>query len=170
MDDVSGFERFCAAAYPELVAALTHHVGHRWLAEELAQEALIRAGDRWASVSKLASPIGWTFRVGANIGNSYFRRRSAEQRALARLGSDAPSPPPDTHDEVGVRQALQTLPVKQREVIVLRYYLGMTPDETATTLGTTSGAVRALSHRAMRRLRELLVLNQREESRDVSGS
>lgn len=167
MDDFSGFERFCAAAYPELVAALTHHVGHQWLAEELAQEALIKAGDRWSTVSGLSSPIGWTFRVGANIGNSYFRRRRAEQRALARLGTDVPSPPPDTPDQVGVRQALQQLPVKQREVIVLRYYLGMTPDEVATTLGTTSGAVRALTHRGVRRLRELLVLDEREESRDV---
>lgn len=170
MDDFGGFERFCAAAYPELVAALTHHVGHQWLAEELAQEALIKAGDRWATVSRLASPVGWTFRVGANIGNSYFRRRRAEQRALARLGTHAPSPPPDAHDQFGVRQALQELAVKQREVIVLRYYLGMTADEVATALGTTPGAVRALTHRGVRRLRELLVLDEREESHDVSGS
>lgn len=170
MDDFGGFEGFCAAAYPELVAALTHHVGHQWLAEELAQEALIRAGDRWSRVSQLTSPLAWTFRVGANIGNSYFRRRRAEQRALARLGTDASSPPPDTHDQLGVRQALQELPVKQREVIVLRYYLGMTADEVATALGTTPGAVRALTHRGVRRLRELLVLDEREESRDVSGS
>lgn len=170
MDDFHGFERFCAAAYPELVAALTHHVGHQWLAEELAQEALIKAGDRWPTVSGLASPIGWAFRVGANIGNSYYRRRRAEQRALARVGTGGPSQPPDISEQVGVRQALQELPVKQREVIVLRYYLGMTPDEAATTLGTTAGAVRALTHRGVRRLRELLVFDDREESPDVPRS
>jgi RNA polymerase sigma-70 factor (ECF subfamily) len=169
VDDFGGYERFCAAAYPELVAALTHHVGDQWLAEELAQEALIRAGDRWARVSQLTSPLGWTFRVGANIGNSYFRRRRAERRALARVGVDPPSLPLDTPDQVGVRQALQELPIKQREVIVLRYYLGMTADEAATALETTPGAIRALTHRGVRRLRELLVVDEREESRDVPG-
>lgn len=48
-------ERFCADAYPKLVGALAHHFGDRWLAEELAQEALVRVCDHWDRVRKLSS-------------------------------------------------------------------------------------------------------------------
>lgn len=68
-------EKFCGQAYPELVAALTHQFGDRWLAEELAQEALVRACGRWDRVAGLASPVGWTFRVGVNLRRSRLRRR-----------------------------------------------------------------------------------------------
>ena len=50
-------ERFCADAYPKLVGALAHHFRGRWLAEELAQEAMVRVCDRWTRV--VACPRRW---------------------------------------------------------------------------------------------------------------
>lgn len=165
-----GFERFCVDAYPQLVAALAHHTGDAWLAEELAHEALIRAGARWSTVGELASPAGWTFRVGANLSASHFRRRQAERRALQRLGqrpqqrNDA-----DATDAISVRTALQELPARQREVVVLRYYLGLTAEEAAAVLHSTSAAVRRATHRALLSLRATLDLRQQpEEATDVS--
>lgn len=63
-------ERFCAAAWPRLVAAMSHYCGDVHVAEELVQEALVRACRRWAHVSKLSSPEGWTYRVAVNLANS----------------------------------------------------------------------------------------------------
>jgi DNA-directed RNA polymerase specialized sigma24 family protein len=60
--DGHDLERFCADAYPRLVAAFTHQFGEQWLAEDVAQEALVRACD-WSTVRGLESPHGWTFRV-----------------------------------------------------------------------------------------------------------
>lgn len=84
-------ERFCAEAHATLVGALTHQFGDRWLAEELAQEALVRVCDHWGRVRGLASPVGWAFRVGTNLGRSRLRRRAAERRARQRHGPHRPS-------------------------------------------------------------------------------
>jgi RNA polymerase sigma factor (sigma-70 family) len=158
VSDVSPFETFCATAHPQLVAALTHHTGDRWLAEELAQEALIRAGDNWARVGKLASPVGWAFRVGANLASSHFRRRRAERRALQRRGVDDGGAylDADTPDRVAVQQALAGLTQDQRAAVILRYYLGLSTEEAGAALDVSSGAVRGRIHRAVEQLRVAL--------------
>jgi len=152
-------ERFCVDAHPKLVAALTHQFGEQWLAEDLAQEALIRACDRWAVVRELDSPVGWTFRVGVNLGRSHFRRRAAERRACARQGRAADAAvhrDPDVADRLGLQEALAALTWRQRQVVVLRFFLGLPAGEVATVLSTTEGAVRALTHRAIAVLRASL--------------
>lgn len=145
------FERFCRDAHSHLVAALAHHCGDRFLAEELAQEALIRAGDRWAKVRRLDSPVGWAFRVGANMAASSFRRRGAERRAVERVRA---RPVDDHHDAdagdaVAVRRALAELTDRQRQVVVLRYFLDLSADRAGEVLGMSAGAVRMQSHRAL---------------------
>lgn len=167
--DDDELERFCSDAYPRLVAALAHHVGDRWLAEELAQEALIRACDHRTRVRQLASPLGWTFRVGANLGSSYFRRRAAERRAGRRHGAgQVVHHDPDGADRLTVRGARARLTARQREAVILRFYLGLTAEEMAAATGSTAGAVRALTHRAVRLLRqELGVTADVEEATDA---
>lgn len=162
-------ERFCAEAYPKLVAALAHQFGDRWLAEDVAQEALIRACDRWDRVGALASPVGWAFHVGTNLGRSWMRRKAAERRAHARSGPDATvHDDPDSGDRLAVRTALRELTPAQRETVVLRYYLGLTPSEVAQVTGSTPGAVRALTHRAVGTLRgELDITAKDEEATDA---
>lgn len=157
------FARFCADAHPRLVAALTFQCGDRWLAEELAQESLIRAGDRWAKVGCYDSPLGWAFRVGANLAASSFRRRGAERRALDRMHASGSVSDPDGDDAVAVRQALAVLTDRQRQVVVARYFLGLSVDETAVTLGLGAGAVRMQCHRALARLRDELGAERADE-------
>lgn len=113
-------------------------------------------------VSRLDSPLGWAFRVGSNLGASHFRRRRAEQRALQRLGPPrvAQADPDDARD---LRAALQALPRRQRECIVLRHYLDFSADEVGAVLGISPGAFRALTHRAMNSLRADLHLSPASE-------
>ena len=145
------FEGFCREAHPRLVSAFAHHCGDPFLAEELAQEALIRAGDRWSKVSRLESPIGWVFRVGANLAASSFRRRGAERRALERARSNPGQAhrDPDGGDAVAVREALAALPERQRQVVLLRYFLDQSAERTGDVLGLSAGAVRMQAHRAL---------------------
>lgn len=150
-------ERFCAAAHPRLVAALTHQFGDRWLAEDVAQEALIRTCDRWHTVRELDSPIGWTFRVGVNLGNSFFRRKAAERRARARRGADeALHHDPSIADRLAIQEALDALTGRQRQVIVLRFFLGLSTGAVADVLSSNEAAVRSLTHRAIAVLRDVL--------------
>jgi len=62
------------------------------VAEEIAQEALARAWERWDVVSLMSSPDGWTYRVAFNLAKSHYRRRQAEKRAMDRLESGDPGP------------------------------------------------------------------------------
>lgn len=167
-------EAFCRREYPKLVGALDLYLGDLHVAEELAQEALVRASKRWSKVSTLESPGGWTYRVALNLANSWFRRRRAEARAYARL-DDAGE---DVHRDVdiaerqAVRHAVRELPDKQRTALILRYYLDLPAPEVADRLGTTPGAVRALTKRAVASLRETLgpeaVRIELEEADDVA--
>lgn len=150
------WERFCLAAHRQLVAALTHHVGDPELGQELAHEALVRAWMDWERVRTLESPAGWAFRVGVNLGNSWFRRRRAERRALQRHGAVDSQMWPDVAASVAVRRALQRLPGRQREAVIHRYFLGSTVEQTAAVMGISCGAVRGLVYRATATLREQL--------------
>lgn len=163
-------ERFCAEAYPRLVSALTHYCGDVHLAEEFAQEALVVACRRWATVSRLEAPVAWTYRVGVYHANSWFRRLRAERRARARAGGHQRGVHDDADgaDRAAVRAALAKLTGKQREAVILRYYLGLTAEEAARLTGATPGAIRALTHRAVDVLREELGVGQRKEAPDVS--
>lgn len=154
---------FCSEEFPRLVAALGLYVGDEAVAEELAQEALLRACRRWERVSQLESPGGWTWRVARNLANSHLRRRQAERRARSRLGSrEHASDDRDVAGTHAVRRAVAGLPKGQRQVLVLRYFLDWSVEATATELGMSADAVRSLTKRAVAALREELVSGERE--------
>lgn len=157
------FVAFCHDAHAPLVRALTHVTGDRGLAEEFAQEALIRAGDRWERVGRLDSPLGWAFHVGANLARSRFRRLGAERRALQRHGAAPAHHDPDAADAVAVRAALDLLSPVQREAVLLRHDLGLSAAEAGEVLGRSAGAVRVLTHRALARMRAALDVSLTEE-------
>jgi RNA polymerase sigma factor (sigma-70 family) len=146
---------FCTELRPRLVGSLVLFCGDRSLGEELAQEAIVRALERWDRVRYLACPEAWVFRVGFNLARSSRQRRIAEQRATQRLAArgEGHTPLPDTPTAVTVRSAVEGLPPRQRAVIIARFYAGMDIKTTAATLGCAEGTVKALSHKAMLRLR-----------------
>ena len=151
------FDAFCLRAYPNLVAALTHRCGDAFLAEEFAQDALVTACRRWPDVSRLQSPEGWCYRVGANAAASWFRRRKAEQRAHERARGAAVSiAASDPTDELAVRAALATLTPPLRDAVILRYFLDLSVEETAEALGASPAAIRTRTHRAVSALRGVL--------------
>ncbi|WP_291522220.1 RNA polymerase sigma factor ShbA [Branchiibius sp. NY16-3462-2] len=63
-------------------------------------------------------------------------------------------------EAVRVWDLLATLPEQQREIITLRVAVGLTAEQTASSLGMTAGAVRVAQHRALAKLRETLVKQQ----------
>lgn len=162
---------FCRLEYPRLVGALSLYCGDRDLAEDLAQEALVRACERWGSVRRMAAPGAWVYRVALNLAHSHFRRRVIHRRAVASLtteAADAAGGGEDT-DAVLIRQAVSGLPRRQREVLTVRFFLDLTVEDTARVLDLTPSAVRSLTHRAVARLRATMSSPawDLEELRDV---
>jgi RNA polymerase sigma-70 factor (sigma-E family) len=159
-------EEFMKAHFPRLVGGLTLHCGDAALAEEVAQETLIRVWDHWDDVRHCESPQAWAWRVALNLTSSWFRRRAAERRAAHRMGA-APeeAATSDTADRLVVREALRHLPPRQRAALVLRYYDQLTVAESATAMRCAPGTVKSLTHHAITALRDRLgnVLDAPEE-------
>jgi RNA polymerase sigma factor (sigma-70 family) len=146
---------FCQAEYRRLVGVLSLYCRDGHVAEELAQDALVRVVGNWRRVRELGSPSAWTYRVAINLANSYLRRRLAERRATRRLSARAAPQQyePDTPTAVAVRAALATLPRRERAVIVLRFFADLPVREVSELLGYPEGTVKTLTARALASLR-----------------
>lgn len=150
------FSAFAHREYPRVVGALTYLVGDVGVAEELAQDALVRAHDRWDRVGGLDRPGAWLHHVAVNLANSHFRRRRAERRALRRVAADPPSTVHDTAETLAVRAAVAALPRRQREVVAYRFFLGHDVATTAAALGIAEGTVTSTTADAVANLRRAL--------------
>lgn len=150
----TGPEDLCASIRDRLVGALTLATGDRAVGEELAQEALARAWQRWSQVGAMDSPEAWTFRVGFNLAGSWRRRAAAERRAHRRRGEPSVvHDDPDGAEVEAVRAAVAGLPARQRAVIVARFYLGHDVAGAAALLGCAEGTVKASTAHALANLR-----------------
>ena len=67
MEDDRALVEFCRAEWPRLVGSLSLDVGSRELAEDLAQETLVRVCAHWRRVRRADSPSGWAHRVAFNL-------------------------------------------------------------------------------------------------------
>jgi RNA polymerase sigma factor (sigma-70 family) len=149
------FEAFFRAEYPSLLRAMYLVTGNRHEAEELAEDAFVRACERWELVVRAENRAGYVYRMALNGYRSKLRRMArGARRALA------PSEPPDLFSAVDDRdalgRALAELTDGQREALVLVEWMGMTDDEVGALLGISPITVRVRIHRARAVLRPLL--------------
>jgi RNA polymerase sigma-70 factor, ECF subfamily len=149
------FEEFSDAEYERLLRALLVVCRDRTEAEDLAQEAMARAFERWERFTAAASPVAYVYAIAFNLHRSALRRA---RRALRR-GADTPNardPSTSTEDRLDVIRALRSLPLPQREALLLTHWLGMTAEETGAALGIAPESVRGRVHRARITLRDRL--------------
>jgi RNA polymerase sigma factor (sigma-70 family) len=144
---------FCRREHPRLVGALSLYCGDPDLAAEIAHDTLIRVVADWPRIRAMAAPGAWAHRVGMNLDSSWYRRRAAERRALERHAARGEHTDPDAADAVAVRQAVAALPDRQRRMVVLRFYAGLSLAEACAAVGVTEAAGAALTHRAVTALR-----------------
>jgi RNA polymerase sigma-70 factor (sigma-E family) len=162
---------FCRRVYPSLLGGLTLHCRDRGVAEDVAQETMVRVWERWPAVRQAASPEAWAWRVALNLTTSRFRRRAAERRAHDRLHDRQPvsGDQPDEADRLAVRAAVADLPERQRAALVLRYYADLPVAAVAEALGCAEGTVKSLTHQAVAALRRQLAPEEIEAVEEVVG-
>ena len=144
-------EVFCRAQWPRLLRAMWLHCGDEATAEDVSQEALVRAWERWTQLQEMERPDLWVLRVAFNLATSRFRRRVIERRARGVLG--AAEPTPDGSAALESRLALLTLPPRQRAAVLLRHGLGFPVRDAAQAMGCAEGTVKALTHQGLSALR-----------------
>ena len=123
-------------------------------AEDLVQEALIKAALRWDQLRD-GHPEAWVRTVLYRENISRWRRTRRE-RLTAEPPDGSPSPDPSDLDlALSLRAALLQLTYKQRATLLLRYVEDLTEEETARVLGVTTGTVKRQAAVARQRLRDL---------------
>jgi RNA polymerase sigma-70 factor, ECF subfamily len=157
------------AIYDEFSGRIYNLISY-WLdddiaAEDVLQIVFIKVFRGLVAFRHESSLSTWIYRIALNECNNHAKRRPHRHAPLeAVLGSDhelAKEPSPDERQALRekqeiVRQAVMTLPVKLRAVVVMRYNEGLSYDEIADVLGCSQGTVASRLNRALSRLDERL--------------
>lgn len=133
-------------------------------AEDLTEEIFLRMLGAISGFRFRESPFSsWLFRIAHNQVISYFRKvqRNGQEAELSEHTVDV------RHDVAAmverqmtledVRRAAALLPEAQREVIALRFAVGLTISETAKALGKNEGNIKQLQHKAVAKLQKALI-------------
>jgi RNA polymerase sigma-70 factor (sigma-E family) len=150
------FEEFAATRLPAVLRFAGVLTADRGLAEDVVQEVLIRAAKRWDKLDRLDHPELYVRKM---IVNEYLSWRRRSWRSLPRGSADEVDDrvTPDHAGQLAERDALLAelgkLPRRQRAVLVLRYYQGLSDTEIADVLGCKPGTVRGYASRALAALR-----------------
>lgn len=159
--DVDSLELFLAERGRPLLRTAKLLTGSQEAAEDLLQAALERLLKHWKKID--GDPEGYLRRTLYNLAADGWRRRNTSVAGLRRLraGQAGGAGSPAATELVDLRDALVRLmlrlPARQRTVLVLRYWEGLTEAEIAEQLGCPIGTVKSAASRGMARLRELHV-------------
>lgn len=148
------FDEFVADRLPRLLRLAGVLAGDRGIAEDVVQEVLIRASKRWSTIAAAGAPDAYVRRM---VVNEYVSWRRKWARLVPRAEVVDERQVPDHADRHAERddlaRRLDRLPVRQRTVLVLRYYEGLGDDDIASALGCSKGTVRSHASRALAVLR-----------------
>jgi RNA polymerase sigma-70 factor (sigma-E family) len=145
-----------AAHYAGLVRLATLLLRDQAVAEEVVQDAFVALHRRWRRLRDPGAAVGYLRTSVVHGTRSIQRRRAVRARHPDELPPDAPSAEylAVSHAAGGaVVDALRTLPARQREVLVLRFYAGLSEAEIADAMTISRGAVKSHASRGMAALR-----------------
>lgn len=143
----AAFEGFFRREYPRLLRLMYGLAGDPAEAEDLAQEAMARAFERWERIASMEAPEGYVYQIGLNL------HRQRRRRILRRLQLPLSPSLESTLEPTDVTRALAGLSRTLREAFLLVDWLGYTSEEAARILSIAAGSVRARLHRARTQLR-----------------
>jgi RNA polymerase sigma-70 factor (sigma-E family) len=142
-------------------------------AEDVVQDAFVATHRSWASIRDGGRVVGYLQTAVVNGCRSVQRHNVVVDRQNARDAAAADAPGRDSlgsaeahvlqgAERDAVLEALRTLPARQREVLVLRYYGGLSEAQIAQSLDISPGAVKTHAHRGLTALRHTI------DSRELS--
>lgn len=153
---VDDFADFVGAAMPGLLRYGHALTGNPHDAADLVQGVLEKIGSRWSLVvRKTGDPLAYTRRAMANAHVSRWRR-SRRESLVSDIPDTAVTRERYAFEDEPLWHALRDLPPRQRAVVVLRYYEGLSEIEIAQTLGVSQGTVKSQASKAMATLRTKL--------------
>jgi RNA polymerase sigma-70 factor (sigma-E family) len=150
--DTADVERLYRAQRLNMVRLALLLVDDRETAEDVAQDAFAAVHRQWGALTSEDAAVAYLRRCVVNGARSVLRRRRTVRRhpqpdeaSLTADGADRRVLLAEEHREVIA--ALGRLPIRQREVIVLRYWAELTEPQIAEALGISIGAVKSMASR-----------------------
>jgi RNA polymerase sigma-70 factor (ECF subfamily) len=147
------FSAFFEANYEPLFQTIFLAIGDRGEAEDLAQEAMVRAFEHWDRVVAADDAARYVFKIAFNLNRSRLRRLLSSRRRESM--EEAPQDPGSISERRSeILRVLSSLPKTQQEALLLVEWLGMSAEEAGAMLGIEAVSVRGRLHRARSALRE----------------
>jgi RNA polymerase sigma-70 factor (sigma-E family) len=162
IDADTALEQLYAGHYTSLVRLGVLLLRDQALAEDVVQDSFVAMHHRWDRIDPAKAPA-YLRQTVVNRSRSVLRHRSVVARHQPETlpeGAAADDSVLQAEHRAAVLDALAELPTRQREVLVLRYYLDLSEADIATTLGISRGAVKSHASRAAATLRERLSLKE----------
>ncbi len=134
------YDAFFTASWARLQGQAYVLTGNRELAQDLTQEALLRAWTHWNRIAGYDNPERWTRRVLHNLCIQSWRKSQ-----VRRFGNppEIPTTPEMAEDHVLLAKAMRLLPGEQARALLLHDGLGLTVAETAHELDVPQGTVKS---------------------------
>ena len=154
-----------ALIYDELVKPVYRYIYYRvdqQIAEDLTEEAFLKVWQNLSQYKKGKHPFSsWVFRIAHNLICDYYRKNRSSDEMHENMADPIASRDPAFQvnvkfNQIKLRKAIQKLPEKYQEVIVLKYINDLSNQEIADAIGKSEGAVRTIQFRALQQLRSLL--------------
>jgi RNA polymerase sigma-70 factor (ECF subfamily) len=162
LGDRNAFGELVRLYYPKVVRVVYRLCGDAGLAEDMAQEAFLRAWINLASFQPQSSWRNWLYRIAVNAALDVLRRKpeeSLEDEEIQMIPDQAASPEAAVIEKeraARLHKAMRSLPEAARSVLVLREYGGLSYNEIASVLEVPVGTVMSRLNYARNRLREML--------------
>lgn len=140
-------------------ALMMRMIGNQEEASDLAQDAFLRVFNRIGDFRGDSALGTWIHRVAVNEALQHLRRKKRFQRITESIAEDprrSDSISDDLDLPIDVNNALDRLPERMRQMVLLRYHDGLDYSEIADTLGVKQGTVASGLNRARQQLREML--------------
>jgi RNA polymerase sigma factor (sigma-70 family) len=154
------FEQLYRSGRDDVYAYVAGLLRDRSAAEDVTAAAFERAYRKRSRFDpRRGSPRAWVFGIARNAALDELRRRGRQAEMTVEAADDAASTPElAERDErrLAVRIAIGRLAARDRELISLKFFAGLTNPEIATTLGISESNAGTRLHRAVAKLREVL--------------
>lgn len=153
-EPADAYEEFVSAYSTTLFRTAYLLTGNHADAEDLLQSALVTVYAKWRHVSRATAPDAYARRTLINTFVSSRRPARFRRERLVQNPPDATTLDPDPDDRLALWPLVRALPRRQRAVVVLRYYEGLSEREIADVLKIATGTVKSTCSAALRSLRD----------------
>ncbi|MBA7476122.1 RNA polymerase sigma-H factor [subsurface metagenome] len=160
--DIDSFGKLCRRYYGPMVAIAYSVVSDHQLAEDAAQESFARALVSLRKLKNQTRFAPWLAAICRNVAKDMV---ATKVRQIST--KDFSQAARNNHDENApvIRRAIEHLPVSGKELIVLRYYNGLSYEQIASVLGISQAAINGRLTRAKRKMADYLKRNGFPEKR-----